>query len=86
MQSKLKGLAAAAVISSTSAIQLETTTSLQAIGSTECHGTYAYQCIKEKVTKAFEHMTGDCEKEAKEFINEVNAFREDTLRETMTLR
>ena len=59
MQTKM--IAAAAIASSSMALSLEASTTVQAQASayTRCHGVYAYQCIEEKVEIAFKKMTGE---------------------------
>ena len=86
MQSKM--IAAAAIASSVNAMRLAspTTTLAQNSSYTECHGTYAYQCIEEKVEATLGHMTGEVQTHKEDCIVTANDLREEIVDAIADLR
>ena len=77
MQSKM--IAAAAIASSVNAMRLTapTTNLAQSPSYNECHGTYAYQCIEQKVTDTLGHMTGEVQTHKEDCIVTADDLREE---------
>ena len=86
MQNKL--LAAAALASSATALKIQapTTTLAQDTAYTECHGTYAYQCIEEKVEKSLGTMTADVEAQKDQCLVVAKDTRQEIVEEVEDLR
>ena len=80
MQSKF--FAAAAIASGAAALKLEapTNTLAQSVAE-ECHGTYAYQCIEQKVDHALGEMVKDVDNRKQECILTAEDMREDIVEE-----
>ena len=85
MNSKL--FAAAAVATGAAALKLEapTNTLAQSIAQ-ECHGTYAYQCIEEKVEKTLDTMSGRVQEQKESCIVKADDLREDIVEGVQALR
>jgi hypothetical protein len=85
MQSKL--FAAAAVATGAAALKLEapTNTLAQSIAQ-ECHGTYAYQCIEEKVEKTLSTMSGRVQEQKESCIVTADDLREDIVEGVQAMR
>ena len=86
MQNKI--LVAAAAATSATALQLEAspTTNLAQSNYTVCHGTYAYQCIEEKVVNVLKHMTDDVKDHKQDCLDSANQIREEILEGVQELR
>jgi len=86
MQKKL--ITAAALATSTTALRLEApkTTLAQDAGYANCHGTYAHQCIEEKVDKTLANMTADVQTHKDECVVTANDIREDIVDGVQDLR
>ena len=86
MQNKI---IAATIASSAAALQLQSpapTMLAQDKSHAECHGTYAYQCIEEKVDTALGEMVKDVDTRKQECIVTAGDMREDIVQEAQDLR
>ena len=88
MQNKI---IAATIASSAAALQLQSPAPTmlaqdKSSGYTECHGTYAYQCIEEKVDTALGEMVKDVDTRKQECIVTAGDMREDIVQEAQDLR
>lgn len=81
-------IAAAAIASSVNAMRLAspTTNLAQNTSYTECHGTYAYQCIEQKVNDTLGHMTGEVQTHKDDCIVTANDLREEIVEAIQDLR
>ena len=85
MQNKI---IAATIASSAAALQLQSPapTMLAQGAHDECHGTYAYQCIEQKVDTALGEMVKDVDTRKQECIVTAGDMREDIVQEAQDLR
>ena len=85
MQSKF--FAAAAIASGAAALKLDapTNTLAQSVAQ-ECHGTYAYQCIEEKVVKSLDTMSGRVQAQKEACLVKADDLREDIVDSVHNLR
>lgn len=84
-----KQIIAATIATSAAALQLQSpapTMLAQAPAYAECHGTYAYQCIEEKVETALGEMVKDVDNRKKECILTADEMREDIVEEAQNTR
>ena len=82
-----KTLAAAALAVSANALKLEkpTTTLAQSVG-VECHHTYTYECIEEKVMKAHDDMAGEVATIKADCLNAASETAEQSLEDIQALK
>ena len=82
-----KTLAAAALAASANALKLDkpTTTLAQAAGN-ECHHTYTYQCIEEKVMAAHDSLTGEVADIKADCLKQAGDAAEQSLEDIQALR
>lgn len=86
MQNKI---IAATIASSAAALQLQSpapTMLAQDLSYEECHGTYAYQCIEQKVDTALGEMVKDVDNRKQECILTAEDMREDIVEEAQNTR
>jgi hypothetical protein len=83
-----KSLFAAAIATGASALKLEanTNTLAQSAGNNECHGTYAYQCIEEKVEASQAAMSGRIEAQKQECLSVAEAQKDGAIERVQRLR
>ena len=83
-----KSLFAAAIATGANALKLEAPTNTLAQGATgaECHGTYAYQCLEEKVESAQDTLSGRVQATKDHCIDLADELRESIVEGIQSLR
>ena len=85
MQNKL--FTAAAVATGAAALKLEAPTNTLAQRNAQaCHGTYAYQCIEEKVENTLDEMSGRVQEQKESCIVTADDLREDIVEGVQAMR
>ena len=78
----------AALATSATALKLvtQTTTLAQGANNPTCHGTYAYECIEEKVKTTLTDMTNDVQSHKDDCLESANDYRETLVDEIKDLK
>lgn len=80
-------IAAAAIASSASAMRLtKETTNLAQAQLYDCHGTYAYQCLEDRVNDSLGRMTAEVQDHKNDVLVNADELREDIWRGVFDLR